>query len=51
MRCTADGSLTPEQEQVRRVVDRYARIAGLVTSGVLALGLLYLAAIYLAAGR
>ena len=51
MRYTADDSLTPEQEQVRGVVDRYARIAGLVTSGVLSLGLLYLAAIYLVAGR
>jgi ABC-type uncharacterized transport system permease subunit len=48
MRHTADQILTPEQEQVRSVIDRYARIAALVTCGVLALGALYLFAVYLA---
>ena len=44
---TANRILTPEQEQVRSVIDRYARIAALVTCGVLVLGALYLLAIYL----
>lgn len=47
MQHTADRSLTAEQEQVRSVIDRYARIAALVTCGVLVLGALYLFAIYL----
>ena len=45
---TADKILTAEQEQVRGVIDRYARIAARVACGVLALGALYLCALYLA---
>jgi len=43
---TADRHLTPEQEQVRSVVERYAHIAAMVTGGILAIGALYLGAIY-----
>ena len=46
-----DVGLTPEQKQVRSVIDRYARIAALATGGVFALGAFYLTAIYLATNR
>jgi ABC-type uncharacterized transport system permease subunit len=48
---TADRGLTPEQEQMRSVIDRYARIAALTTGVVIALGALYLSVIYLATSR
>ena len=48
---TADRGLTPEQEQMRRVIDRYAHIAALTTGVALALGALYLTAIYLVTSR
>jgi hypothetical protein len=48
---TADHHLTPEQEQARSVVDKYAHIAVLVTWGVLAVGALYLGAIYMLSSR
>jgi hypothetical protein len=48
---TADRHLTPEQEQARNAIDRYAHIAALVTCGVLALGALYLGVIYLFTSR
>lgn len=43
----ADRHLTPEQERVRRVKERYAHMALWVTGGVLAAGALYLGALYL----
>jgi hypothetical protein len=48
---TADRHLTPEQEQARSVVDKYAHIAALVTCGVLAVGALYLGVLYLLTSR
>lgn len=48
---TANRHLTPEQEQVRGVIDRYAHIAVLVTCAVLAVGALYMGALYLFTSR